>query len=124
MQTFETTVCLNGLEPSDVAVELVYGDVDASDELRNVRISRFELCGDCQPQGDAVVFHLDKLTTVAGVMGFTVRDEANPEGDIAIRYTGLRHGEKLHEVLLSASERGTPSRRGAGRTSPNRSRMT
>ncbi len=73
MQTFETTVCLNGLEPSDVAVELVYGDVDASDELRNVRISRFELCGDCQPQGDAVVFHLDKLTTVAGLMGFTVR---------------------------------------------------
>ena len=28
---------------------------------------------------------------------------------IEIVFTGLRQGEKLHEVLLSAAERGTPS---------------
>jgi len=32
--------------------------------------------------------------------GLTVRDEENPEGDIAIEFTGLRHGEKLYEELL------------------------
>ncbi|MGI9263257.1 MAG: polysaccharide biosynthesis protein [Woeseiaceae bacterium] len=32
--------------------------------------------------------------------GLTVRDEENPEGDIEIRYTGLRPAEKLYEELL------------------------
>ncbi len=32
--------------------------------------------------------------------GYTVRDETSPDGDIEIRLTGLRDGEKLHEELL------------------------
>jgi FlaA1/EpsC-like NDP-sugar epimerase len=32
--------------------------------------------------------------------GFLVKDEANPHGDIEIKVTGLRSGEKLYEELL------------------------
>ena len=32
--------------------------------------------------------------------GYTTRDENNPEGDIEIKITGLRPGEKIHEELL------------------------
>jgi FlaA1/EpsC-like NDP-sugar epimerase len=32
--------------------------------------------------------------------GFTVRDEKHPQGDIEIKITGLKPGEKLHEELL------------------------
>jgi len=37
------------------------------------------------------------------LMGLTVRDAANPLGDIEIKYTGLRAAEKLYEELLIGS---------------------
>jgi FlaA1/EpsC-like NDP-sugar epimerase len=38
------------------------------------------------------------------LMGLTVRDETNPDGDIAIKYTGLRPAEKLFEELLIGTD--------------------
>lgn len=38
------------------------------------------------------------------MMGLTVRDEDNPDGDIAIEYTGLRPAERLYEELLIGSD--------------------
>ncbi len=38
------------------------------------------------------------------LMGLTVRDDENPDGDIAIQYTGLRPAEKLYEELLIGSD--------------------
>ena len=39
-------------------------------------------------------------------VGLKVKDEANPHGDIAIVYTGLRPGEKLYEELLIGEHTG------------------
>ena len=57
--------------------------------------------------GDLFVLDMGKpvrITELARRMislsGLTVRDEANPDGDIEIRFTGLRPAEKLFEELL------------------------
>lgn len=42
----------------------------------------------------------DLARRMVELSGLTVRDEAYPEGDIEIRVTGLRPGEKLYEELL------------------------
>jgi FlaA1/EpsC-like NDP-sugar epimerase len=47
----------------------------------------------------------DLARTMIKLMGLEVRDETNPLGDIAIRYVGLRPGEKLYEELLLDAER-------------------
>lgn len=44
---------------------------------------------------------IDELArTMIRLMGLDVLDDANPGGDIAIKYIGLRPGEKLYEELL------------------------
>lgn len=43
---------------------------------------------------------VDLARQVIADVGYSVRDADNPEGDIEIRITGLRPGEKLHEELL------------------------
>ena len=42
----------------------------------------------------------DLARTMIHLAGQEVRDEANPDGDIAVEYVGLRPGEKLYEELL------------------------
>ena len=49
----------------------------------------------------------DLARTMIRMTGLDVRDEAHPMGDIAIRYIGLRPGEKLFEELLIDEERMT-----------------
>jgi len=43
---------------------------------------------------------IDLARRMVELSGLTVRDEAKPDGDIAIQITGLRPGEKLYEELL------------------------
>ena len=43
---------------------------------------------------------LDLARRMVRLSGYTVRDEANPDGDIEILFSGLRPGEKLFEELL------------------------
>ena len=57
--------------------------------------------------GDVFVLDMDqpvKIMDLARRMielsGLVVRDEQNPDGDVEIKITGLRPGEKLHEELL------------------------
>jgi FlaA1/EpsC-like NDP-sugar epimerase len=60
--------------------------------------------------GDVFVLDMGKPIRIADLArrmvhlsGLTVRDEQNPEGDIEIRFTGLRPAEKLYEELLIGS---------------------
>ncbi len=43
---------------------------------------------------------LDLARKMIHLMGYIIKDERNPSGEIAIEYTGLRPGEKLYEELL------------------------
>lgn len=43
---------------------------------------------------------VDLALRMIHLSGLSVRDTANPDGDIEIQYTGLRPGEKLYEELL------------------------
>ncbi len=43
---------------------------------------------------------MDLAARMIRLKGYTVKDEANPDGDIAIEITGLQPGENLHEQLL------------------------
>jgi FlaA1/EpsC-like NDP-sugar epimerase len=63
--------------------------------------------GSMSQGGDVFVLDMGKPVRIAdlarrmiNLMGLTVRDDDNPDGDIAIEYTGLRPAEKLYEELL------------------------
>jgi FlaA1/EpsC-like NDP-sugar epimerase len=43
---------------------------------------------------------VDLARKMIHLMGYIIKDERNPSGDISIEYTGLRPGEKLYEELL------------------------
>jgi len=43
---------------------------------------------------------LDLAHRMINLMGLTVRDEKNPDGDIEVKFVGLRPAEKLYEELL------------------------
>lgn len=43
---------------------------------------------------------MDLAQQMIRLSGLSIRDESNPNGDIAIKVTGLRPGEKLYEELL------------------------
>ena len=60
--------------------------------------------------GDVFVLDMGRPIRIAdlarrmiNLAGLTVRDEQSPDGDIEIRYTGLRPAEKLYEELLIGS---------------------
>ncbi len=57
--------------------------------------------------GDVFVLDMGELVRIQdlaekmiNLSGLKVKDESNPDGDIEIKYTGLRAGEKLYEELL------------------------
>jgi FlaA1/EpsC-like NDP-sugar epimerase len=45
----------------------------------------------------------DLACRMVNLMGLTMQDDDNPDGDIAIEYIGLRPAEKLYEELLIGS---------------------
>jgi len=61
--------------------------------------------------GDVFVLDMGKPVRIqdlayrmVNLMGLTVRDDDNPEGDIDIQYVGLRPAEKLFEELLIGTD--------------------
>lgn len=69
------------------------------------------LAGSFARGGDVFVLDMGKPVPVRDLArkmiesaGFTVKDAKHPEGEIEIKITGLRPGEKLHEELLIGSD--------------------
>ncbi|SLN34641.1 UDP-N-acetyl-alpha-D-glucosamine C6 dehydratase [Roseovarius albus] len=69
------------------------------------------LAGSFARGGDVFVLDMGKPVPIRHLArqmieasGLTVKNETNPDGDIAIEITGLRPGEKLHEELLIGSD--------------------
>lgn len=65
------------------------------------------LAGSFSRGGDVFVLDMGRPVSINSVArkliessGYTVRDEFNPDGDIAVQFTGLMPGEKMHEELL------------------------
>ena len=52
---------------------------------------------------------VDLARRMIALAGYTVRESTRPDGDIEIRYSGLRPAEKLHEELLITDRRSAPT---------------
>lgn len=65
--------------------------------------------GDKLPRGVVLAFDMGEALSVAELAREVILLEGlRPGRDVSITFTGLRPGEKLHEVLLSADERRAP----------------
>ncbi len=69
------------------------------------------LAGSFSRGGDVFVLDMGKPVSILSVAqkmimaaGYSLRDENNPNGDIAILFTGLKPGEKMHEELLIGTD--------------------
>lgn len=65
------------------------------------------LAGSFSRGGDVFVLDMGQPVSILSVAhkliaaaGYSVQDNINPKGDIQIRFTGLKPGEKMHEELL------------------------
>ncbi len=47
---------------------------------------------------------VDLATRMAQFKGYSIKSDANPDGEIEILFTGLSRGEKLHEELLAGED--------------------
>lgn len=61
--------------------------------------------------GDVFVLDMGKPVKIVDLaykmthlMGLTIKSDENPQGDIEVKYTGLRPGEKLYEELLIGNQ--------------------
>ena len=61
--------------------------------------------------GDVFVLDMGKPVKIVDLaykmthlMGFTIKDQNNPSGEIALKFSGLRPGEKLYEELLIGND--------------------
>ncbi|WP_230845274.1 alpha-glucan family phosphorylase, partial [Propionibacterium freudenreichii] len=68
---FSAWVKLGSLEPTDVSVQVVSGDVDADDQIHNVRI--FELAPTDQVDQQGQLFRANLVSAISGSIGYTVR---------------------------------------------------
>lgn len=69
------------------------------------------MAGSLSRGGDVFVLDMGVPVSILSVAknmiegaGYRVKDAQNPNGDIEIRFTGLRPGEKMHEELLIGSD--------------------
>jgi len=92
-------------------VTLTHGDVTRYFMTVPEAVNLVLLAGTFSRGGDVFVLDMGDPVPIRNLArqviensGYTVQDHLNPNGDIEIRLTGLRPGEKLHEELLIGSD--------------------
>ena len=92
-------------------ITLTHGDVTRYFMTIPEAVRLVLLAGTFTRGGDVFVLDMGEPVPIRKVArqmiesaGYTLRDAANPDGDIEIEITGLRPGEKMHEELLIGSD--------------------